>query len=230
MRDHGDVESVNDRAQSPAEPTAPAGPADPPAPAGPARPSGAAGPSDAAGLAGPPSRRPKTKTVRDMLLSMAVILAGAFGLYLFVPHDASQDPVRPVEYRVEANSAARAAPYELLAPEGLAEEWRATSVRYRHESDHGAFWRLGFMDPENEYVALGQADGPAGPFIAEFTQGAEATTEQVRVAGEAWTRYTGPKYDALVRQTPEVTTVVAGTAPADRLADFAAALAPPAVP
>jgi hypothetical protein len=162
-----------------------------------------------------------------MLLSMAVILAGSFFFYLFLPHDASQDPVRTVEYQVDAASAARAAPYDLLIPDGLPEEWRATSVRYRHESDHGAFWRLGFMDPDNEYVGLGQADGPAEPFVDDFTHGAEDAGETSRIAGRDWTHYTGSKYNALVTRHGEAITIVTGTASFARLEDFAASLAAP---
>jgi hypothetical protein len=193
----------------------------------PTEPGNPAGGADRADRADPERRRPRTKTVRDMVLSMAVILAGAYGLFLFVPHDASEDPVRVVEYRVEALSAARAAPYELLVPDDLTADWRATSVRYQHDSDHGALWRLGFMDPDNQYAALGQADGPADAFIADFTHGAEATDETVRVDGEVWTRYTGDKYDALVRQTATVTTIVTGTAPDSHLQHLATTLAPP---
>lgn len=193
----------------------------------------AAPPTGPAGPAGPdqPERQaPKPKRVRDMVLSMAVILAGAFGLFLLVPNDPSKDPVRPIDYRVEALSAGRAAPYELLVPDGLSEEWRATSVRYRHESEYGAYWRLGYMDPDNEYVGLGQADRAPGAFIADFTHGAKDTGETVTVDGEDWARYSGPKYNALVRQTPAVTVIVAGTAPADHLQHFAGSLAPPPAP
>ncbi|MDB1086920.1 DUF4245 domain-containing protein [Streptomyces sp. ACA25] len=173
---------------------------------------------------GKPDEKPRLKTVRDMLLSLAVVSAVAFGLYFYLPHDASQDPVKPVEYQVEANLAARAAPYGLLAPEGLPPEWRATSVRYQPQGEHGATWRLGFMDPENEYAALAQADGAPGPFVDALTHGAEDTGETLRIDGREWTRYEGAKYDALVLAEPEVTTLVLGTAPVDRLEQLAAAL------
>ncbi|GAA1904981.1 DUF4245 domain-containing protein [Streptomyces sodiiphilus] len=166
------------------------------------------------------------KSVRDMLLSMAVVCAGAFFIFLFLPNDPDQDPVRPVQYEVEAVTASRAAPYELLAPEGLSEEWRATSVRYRHQGEHGATWRVGFMDPDNEYASVHQADGPADAFVAAVTHEAEATGETVRIAGEEWAYHEGPKYDALVLRSPDVTTVVTGTAPFERLEHLAAALAP----
>ncbi|MCE7082126.1 DUF4245 domain-containing protein [Streptomyces sp. ST2-7A] len=170
------------------------------------------------------------KSVRDMVLSMAVLLLGVFFVYLFVPNDPSQDPVRPVEYRVEANTASRAAPYELLTPRDLPEEWRATSVRYRAADEHGAVWRLGFMDPENEYAALAQTDTVGGeedaPFVVDLTRGARETGETVRIGDREWAWMTGDRYDALVSTGPDGTVVVTGTAPRERLEFFAGSLEP----
>jgi hypothetical protein len=161
-----------------------------------------------------------------MVLSMAVIGVGAWVLYLFVPHDDQQDPVREISYRAELATAERAAPYPVAAPMGLSEKWRATSVYYRAQSDHGAAWHLGFMDPNNEYVAVEQSDtAKPDKFIAKVTHEAEETGRSVEVNGQEWARYEGPKYDALVLGESEVTTVVTGTASVDRLRQLAAALA-----
>jgi hypothetical protein len=187
---------------------------------------GTTGTTDTPGDAGArPSRRPKLKTARDMLLSMAVICVGAFGLYVFVPHDASKDSVpQPVEYEVAAATAARAAPYELLVPHGLSDGWRATSVAYESQGQFGATWRLGFVNPDDEYAALAQGDGDAGGLIAHITRQADPTGATTRVEGQEWERYEGPKYDALVLREPQVTTIVFGTAPFDALAHLAASL------
>lgn len=177
---------------------------------------------------GAPPARPRTlKTVRDMVLSMAVVCVGVFAVWLLLPHDASRDaaPVR-VEYEVAAASAARDAPYQVLIPRGLGDRWRATSVDYQPQAEHGTTWRLGFVNPDDEYAALAQADGAAEPFVSQITHGAEATGATERIAGQEWTRYEGPKYDALVLTGPEVTTVVYGTAPFDSLGRLAAALDP----
>ena len=164
------------------------------------------------------------QTVRDMVLSMAVIGLIAGFIYLFIPHDPSQDPVKPVSYRVEVATARRAAPYPVAAPEGLPDTWRATSVWYREHGDHGATWHLGFLGPDQEYAAVEQSDGEAAPFIDDVTHGARPTGDTQRVNGERWTRYRGPKYDALVLRRPGVTTVVTGTASFARLAELAGAL------
>jgi len=164
------------------------------------------------------------QTVRDMVLSMAVIGLIAGFIYLFVPHDPSQDPVQPVSYEVEVATARRAAPYPVAAPEGLPDTWRATSVWYREDSEHGAAWHLGFVGPGQEYAAVEQSDGEAAPFVDSVTHGARSTGETQRINGATWTRYRGPKYDALVRTEPGVTTVVTGTAPFRELVELAEAL------
>jgi hypothetical protein len=164
------------------------------------------------------------QTVRDMVLSMAVIGVVVAGIYFFVPHDDSLDPVKPVDYTVELDTARRAAPYPLAAPEGLPGTWRATSVSYKGDSPDGAAWHLGFLDPRDEYVAVEQSDGTPSKFVTRVSHGAEKTGGTQRVGDETWDRYEGPKYDALVREERGVTTVVTGTASYAQLAKMAAAL------
>ncbi|WP_251020385.1 DUF4245 domain-containing protein [Streptomyces sp. ISL-98] len=162
------------------------------------------------------------QTVRDMVLSMAVIGAVAGGVYLLVPHDDSLDPIKPVDYRVELITARRAAPYPVAAPVGLPKTWRPTSVSY--EGQDGNAWHLGYLDPDGEYVAVEQSTGDAEKFIAEVSQDATKTDRTQQVGGDSWQRWEGPKYDALVRQEKGATTVVTGTASHERLTKMAAAL------
>ncbi|MEV4438543.1 DUF4245 domain-containing protein [Streptomyces sp. NPDC049577] len=172
-------------------------------------------------------RNGKTQTIRNMVLSLAVVVPVAVLSYLFIPHDGGgADPVKAVSYRVELMTARRAAPYAVAAPEGLGEGWRATSVSYRAggAGKEGSVWHLGFLDPERQYVAVEQSDGPAVAFIDGVTQGAEKTATTQRIGDAVWTRYEGPKYNALVREERGVTTVVTGTASNANLTSMAAAL------
>ncbi|MFD5429682.1 DUF4245 domain-containing protein [Streptomyces sp. NPDC127084] len=163
------------------------------------------------------------QTVRGMVQSLAVVLAAAFVVYLFVPHDDSADPVKAVDYRVELLTARRAAPYPVVAPAGLPEGWKATSVSYKRQSDDQ--WHLGFLDPDGRYVAIEQSTAPAGRYIPDVTQRAEKTERTQQVAGVAWERWEGPKYDALVRTDEKGSiTVVTGSASFERLTEMAAAL------
>ncbi|MET8677554.1 DUF4245 domain-containing protein [Streptomyces sp. NPDC004647] len=164
------------------------------------------------------------QTVRDMVLSMAVIGVVVASIYVFVPHDDSKDPVKRVRYTVELDTARRAAPYPVAAPEGLPRTWRATSVTYDGGNPDGAAWHLGFLDPKREYVAVEQSNGKPSKFIESVSHGAATKDGTQQVGAVKWDRYKGPKYDALVRQERGVTTVVTGTAPFGRLAEMAAAL------
>ncbi|WP_326598789.1 DUF4245 domain-containing protein [Streptomyces sp. NBC_01803] len=179
-------------------------------------------PDDAASAR--PDRRRRLESVRNMVLSMAALCAAVLALFVLNPDEEPDDTVQTMEYDVASVTAARAAPYDLLSPEGLSDRWRATSVRYDPRGAFGATWRLGFLDPGDEYAALTQADGDPARFITEVTRGAEDTGATERVDGRDWARYEGSKYDALVLTEPDVTTVVMGTAPWDRLAHLAGAL------
>ncbi|GHC66705.1 hypothetical protein GCM10010507_50560 [Streptomyces cinnamoneus] len=176
---------------------------------------------DDGGVAG---RNGKTQTIRNMLLSMAVVIPVAGLSYLFIPHDESKDPIKTVNYRVELDTARRAAPYAVAAPVGLGDGWRATSVSYKARGKDGSEWHLGFLDPQKQYVAVEQSDGPARPFIDNVSQHAEKAHATTKVGDTTWQRYEGPKYNALVREESGVTTVVTGTASYERLTQMAAAL------
>ncbi|MFF2199429.1 DUF4245 domain-containing protein [Streptomyces sp. NPDC058145] len=165
----------------------------------------------------------KQKTVRDMILSLGLIGIAAAVIYVFVPHDDHAPDIKRVDYRVELDTARRAASYPVAAPEGLPGAWKATSVRFQGENSDR--WHLGFQDPEGQYVQVEQSAQKRSDFIQQASQGSKATKRTERIGDRTWTRYTGGRYDALVLEdTPGSTTVVAGTAPFDRLTKMAAAL------
>ncbi|MEV5973816.1 DUF4245 domain-containing protein [Streptomyces sp. NPDC051921] len=162
------------------------------------------------------------QTVRGMFQSLAVIMVAAGVMYYFVPHDEKANPVEAKDYRVELATAQRAAPYPVLAPEGLGADWKATVVSYKRE-DHNA-WRLGFLDPDTQYVAVNQSTEDPEKYVPEVTLEAKDSGKTQTVGGQVWQRWEGPKYDALVRTEGGATTVVAGTASFERLAQMAGAL------
>ncbi|MFF3685335.1 DUF4245 domain-containing protein [Streptomyces sp. NPDC002187] len=162
------------------------------------------------------------QTVRDMVLSMAVIGVVVAGIYTLVPHDEKADPIKAIDYRVELLTAQRAAPYGVAAPQGLAGGWKPTSVSYDRSEGHA--WHLGFLDPDGEYVAVEQSTSASGKYIRKVSQQAKETGKTRQVAGKTWHLWEGPKYDALVLKAEGATTVVTGTAGPERLAQMAAAL------
>ncbi|MET8506100.1 DUF4245 domain-containing protein [Streptomyces sp. NPDC004787] len=162
------------------------------------------------------------QTVRGMFQSLAVIMVAAGVMYLFIPHDEKATPVEAKDYRVELLTAQRAAPYPVLAPQGLGEDWKATVVSYKRE-EHDA-WRLGFLDPDTQYVAVQQSTEDPKKYVPKVTLEAKNTGRTRTVGGREWQLWEGPKYDALVRSEGGATTVVTGTASFDRLAQMAGAL------
>jgi hypothetical protein len=167
-----------------------------------------------------------SQTVRDMILSMAVLGVVVGGIWwLFIPHDAGADPVRPVSYQVELGQARRDAPFAVAVPEGLGKGWRATSVTYDGARSKAVTWHLGLVDPKDEYAAVEQSNASGDAFVRRVSQDAEPDGgATVTVGGVAWERWEGSRYDALVHRGDGVTTVVTGTAPQARLAELAAAL------
>ncbi|MFE0737612.1 DUF4245 domain-containing protein [Streptomyces sp. NPDC058855] len=162
------------------------------------------------------------QTVRGMFQSLGVIMVAAGVMYLFIPHDENAEPVKEKDYRVELITAQRAAPYPVLAPEGLGEGWKATVVSYKREK--GDAWQLGFLSPDTQYVAIHQSTSEPKKYVPDVTHEAKNTGRTQTVAGQVWQRWEGPKYDALVRTDGGATTIVTGTASFDRLAEMAGAL------
>ncbi|MFJ8160873.1 DUF4245 domain-containing protein [Streptomyces sp. NPDC096136] len=162
------------------------------------------------------------QTVWDMVRSLAVIGVVVAGIYIFIPHDDKADPTRTVDYRVETLTARRAAPYPVAAPVGLPEQWRATSVTFERKNANA--WHLGFLDPEQQYVAVEQSTDASKKNLDRLTQKAAPTGQTQQVGDRAWERWDGEKYDALVRQEQGYVTVVTGTASFERLGAMAAAL------
>lgn len=157
-----------------------------------------------------------------MILSLGLIGLMAGVIYLFIPHDDSEPPLKRVDYRVELLTARRAATYPVAAPEGLPKTWKATSVRF--QGDNFDAWHLGFHDPDGEYVAIEQSTQKPVTFIATASQGAEETEVTQKVGDRTWQRYKGDHYDALVLKSKGSTTVVTGTASFAQLTKMAEAL------
>lgn len=162
------------------------------------------------------------QTVRDMVLSVAVIGLVVAGIYVFVPHS-GPDPVKKVSYRVELGQVRRVSPYPIEAPVGLSKGWRATSVSYDGSNPSSVHWHLGFIDPENQYASLDQSNADPGGFISSVTHSSHRTGAQT-VDGASWQRWSGGRYRGLARTVHGATTVVFGTAPYGQLAGMAGAL------
>ncbi|MFI6011805.1 DUF4245 domain-containing protein [Streptomyces sp. NPDC051243] len=164
----------------------------------------------------------KQKSVRNMVLSLGVTMLAAGVIYLFIPHEDGTPDLPRVDYRVELLTARRAASYAVVAPQGLPDSWKATSVRF--QGDDFDAWHLGLHAPDGEYVQIEQSTQKPSTFIDEASQGAQATKVTQKIGDRTWTRYTGGRYSALVHEEKGATTVVAGTGSFKQLEQVAAAL------
>lgn len=162
------------------------------------------------------------QTVLDMVRSLVVIGLVVGGIYLVIPHDEKADPTKVVDYRIETITARRAAPYPVAVPVGLPEQWRATSVAYTRKE--ASSWHLGFVDPQQQYVAVEQSADATDGYVGRVTRRAQATGQTQQVGDQVWERWDGEKYDALVRREQGYVTVVTGTASFEQLGAMAAAL------
>lgn len=166
------------------------------------------------------------QTVRDMVLSLVVVLA-AIAVIMLITWRPTPDPVRVID-PVPALSLARAqADYPVLYPADLDSAWRPTSARWEitPASQPDPAWHVGFVTPEDAYAQLGQSatDDPA--YVADQVGSAEPAGEW-----EGWLRYDSVDQRALVRVEGGVTVVVSGTAPWPTLQLMAARLSPTASP
>ncbi|WP_405019038.1 DUF4245 domain-containing protein [Kitasatospora sp. NBC_00070] len=162
------------------------------------------------------------QTVRDMVLSMLAIGGVVFVGYLFIPHSEGSG-LKAVDYRSSAASAKRAAPYPVLAPEGLSERWKATSVEYNQDKKRPKAWHLGFLTPGGQYAAVEQSVEPREQAVNTAVEGAKPDGTAT-IGGQEWQRYQGKSYRALVVQSGSATTVVTGSAGWEELTEFAQSL------
>ncbi|MFI6983845.1 DUF4245 domain-containing protein [Embleya sp. NPDC050154] len=162
------------------------------------------------------------ETVRDMVLSLGACGLVVGALFLVAPHNGG-DPVKRVQYEQSFRQAARVSPYPLLAPQGLSEQWRATSVNYSGYDRNQTTWHIGFINPNDKYAAVEQTNGFTDELVRDKGKRGQPVGNR-DVVGEQWKAYDGPKYRSLVRVRDGVTTMVTGNATFEDLTVLAASL------
>lgn len=161
------------------------------------------------------------------MVGALVVLVGVVGAFVGlreINRDDPPSPVREVDYAKVADLARERADFDLVAPASLPPGWRATTVNYVDGED--AHWHLGLLTDQDRYVGLEQADSSAKSMVQTHVDEAAAPGESVEVAGVEWSTWTDDEGDlALVRETPDTTTVVVGHEVSEPvLVDFAASL------
>lgn len=204
----------------------------------------------------PTKEKPRTQqTVRDLVISM--VLVGAFVAFLFLMVlRPTPDPVREVDTASAAQVAAAEQAFDILVPQGLSDQWRATSARYRPGPVSGTgSWFNGYVDPDGDFVAVAQQNYDQREFLRTYLEDAEQVGARP-VGDQVWLEFRnadkgettlvlegglpssgqagGPTDGAESSGTEEsqtnpqrtTTVLVTGTAPPEELAQFASKLAP----
>jgi hypothetical protein len=179
------------------------------------------------------SRRLRT-TIRDMLLSMAVIVLPILLVIWLMPSNTPKTPVTVVssaDYQAMLTAARDDLPFKALSPTGLPAGWELTSDDYQPAGDTAADWHLGYQTASGKYAEFEQTTETIAQFLNE--QGSDATqVSKVTVTGAAagqWQEYTGSTPGGLrtllFRQDgPSSLEIVAGSASPADLETLAASL------
>lgn len=136
-------------------------------------------------------------TIRDMVLSMAVIVLPILLVFWLMPSKTPKTPVTVVsaaEYQSMLTAARADLPFQALGPAGLPGGWNLTSDDYQPEGASAADWHLGYQTPSGKYAEFEQTTETIAQFLNE--QNSDATqAATVSVAGQggaqAWQKYTG---------------------------------------
>lgn len=138
---------------------------------------------------------------------VGLIVLALFGigqLMTLTPDDAAPT----IDYRTAVESSRTVADFDVLAPPMLPARWRATSVRYETGS-----WHLGVLTGDDQYVGLEQVRESPRRVVERFAPGSRAAGS-VDIAGQTWSRRTGPDDDSTyVRRDGDMTILVTGGAP-----------------
>jgi hypothetical protein len=168
-----------------------------------------------------------------MIRSLAVILIPLLVITFFATRNLGDHPVTVVDWKPVLAVARQQAPYPVLAPTNLPAEWRATRVTWVKTGDpylNGApalrnTWELGFLAPDDVYIAVNQGDAESEEFIKDESREGRPDGQST-VNGSPWERLVtdDERTRSLVSSTPKVTTVVVGDTSYEALEAYTATL------
>ena len=151
----------------------------------------------------------QSKTFRNLVAALLVIMAVVAVVYFGVPRGSLPDP-EEADVAAAAQSAAAAIGHPLLVPV-VPENWRANSARLE-----GSMWRVVYAPPSG-YVRVAQGvDADAG--WATKVLGGFAPSGSVTIDGIAWDEYTIPA----AARTDTVSYAISTTAGSDTVLIYGA--------
>ncbi|YAL83964.1 DUF4245 domain-containing protein [Dermacoccaceae bacterium W4C1] len=175
----------------------------------------------------PARRRGMGGTARNMILSMIVVIVGAFVWLALVPRT-STVPQREVgDPNGIAREVAISTKWDVALPQKLPQGWSPVNVQLVQFSNEPQSWHAGYKAPSGDFAALDQTPESTPPWLRGRT--AQGTRDgQVSIAGVTWDKYVAGDRRALVRSSElgGLATIVSGEASWQELQTFAAALQP----
>ncbi|WP_158600577.1 DUF4245 domain-containing protein [Tessaracoccus antarcticus] len=170
---------------------------------------------------------------RDMVLSMLVLLVPlALITWLF-----TSDPAPEVESVDVASVLAKAeeqSPYPVLRATNLPADWVPVRVAWAADGDAwitnepavGNSWQLGYLAPNQIYVAVQQRDRGTATFVSDVTQDGRRKPETSEIAGRSWEHWIsdGDRTRSLVWRDGDMVAVVSGDTTFEQLDAFAGTL------
>jgi hypothetical protein len=170
-----------------------------------------------------PERRRGRFSVRDVALSMGVLIVPIFVVILGFQF-LGADPVARVDPAEAYGRAESAGGFAVLRAEGLPEEWVTTAAA--SQLDKGVTTlRVGLVAPSGKFARFAQSDRPVARMVADELGGTPRSTGAVELGGQVWLRYPGRGQEqALVSVRPDSVVIVTGTAEDAELRALAASL------
>ncbi|WP_100449003.1 DUF4245 family protein [Glycomyces xiaoerkulensis] len=167
--------------------------------------------SDDLKITGASHTRPKQRRLRDMVLSLAVLLV-PLGIFLGVWQWAADDRQVSVADTSADYAAAEGLGLAPVHPE-LPEQWRPISSALA-AGEEAVTLRTGWYSPEGAGLQLVQTDGEA----AEVNEAVAGAGEPVEAAGIEWSSYDIPEGEAWVMESERLTVIL--TAETDGIAEL----------
>jgi hypothetical protein len=138
-------------------------------------------------------------TIRDMVLSMALIALPLLLVLWLMPSNTPKTPVTVVstsQYQAMLSAARSDLPFVALGPTGLPGSWQLTSDDYEPAGETAADWHLGYDTPSGKYAEFEQVNETITQYLN--AQSSDATRSgTVTAGGVSWQEYTGTAPGAL---------------------------------
>ena len=169
-----------------------------------------------------PDERPGRRTMRDMVISLVVLLIPVLLVVAVYRLKGGEDPV-VIDPSAPIGQAQEGGAFPVSVPRGLAEGWRPISAGYRGGAT--AVLRIGYLTPSGGGAQLIESNEPAESLLRRELGDQVRPTGTVDIDGRSWQSYDVRDGErALVQTDPARTLIVIGRAQPDELRELARAV------